>query len=46
MEQIKLIIDMLNADEFICSDEDINIAKGKYKRPESWSEFRNIMKRK
>lgn len=46
MEVIKKIIDMLNSDDFFVGDEDINIAKGKYKRPENWSEFKNILKRK
>lgn len=37
---------MLNSDDLFVGDEDINIAKGKYKRPENWSEFKNILKRK
>ena len=43
---IKNIIDLLNTSDWYIYDEDIDIAKGKYKRPESWKEFRNILKRK
>lgn len=46
MESLKALIDLLHADDFLVGDEDIDIAKGKYKRPESWKEFRNILKRK
>jgi hypothetical protein len=46
MESLKALIDLLNADDFLLGDDDIDIAKGKYKRPESWKEFRNILKRK
>ena len=46
MESLKALIDLLNADDFLIGDEDIDIAKGKYKRPESWKEFRNRLKRK
>ena len=32
MESLKALIDLLNADDFLVGDEDIDIAKGKYKR--------------
>lgn len=46
MEALKQLIDMLNSDEFNVGDEDINIAKGKYKSPRNWSEFKNVIKRR
>jgi hypothetical protein len=46
MHKLKELIDLLNSNDFLIGDEDIDIAKGKYKRPESWKEFRNILKRK
>jgi hypothetical protein len=46
MEGLKQLIDMLNSDEFYVGDEDINTAKGKYKSPQNWSEFKNVIKRR
>jgi len=46
MEGLKQLIDMLNSDNFYVGDEDINIAKGKYKSPQNWSEFKNVIKRR
>ena len=46
MEALKQLIDMLNSDEFNVGDEDINTAKGKYKTPQNWSEFKNVTKRR
>ena len=37
---------MLNSYDFYVDDEDIKIAKGKYKSPTSWKEFKNVIKRK
>ena len=46
MEALKQLIDMLNSSDFNVGDEDINIAKGKYKTPQNWSEFKNVIKRR
>jgi hypothetical protein len=46
MEGLKQLIDILNSDKFYVGDEDINIAKGKYKTPQNWSEFKNAFKRR
>lgn len=37
---------MLASDEWLVGDEDINIAKGKYKSPTSWKQFKNVIKRR
>lgn len=42
---IKNIIDLLNASDWYIDDEDIDIAKGKYKSPTSWKEIKNSIKR-
>lgn len=46
MEGLKQLIDMLNSGKFYVGDEDIDIAKGKYKSPSNWSEFKNVIKRR
>jgi hypothetical protein len=46
MQALKQLIDMLNSSDFNVGDEDINIAKGKYKTPQNWSEFKNVIKRR
>jgi hypothetical protein len=46
MEGLKQLIDMLNSDKFYVGDEDIDTAKGKYKSPQNWSEFKNVIKRR
>ncbi len=43
---IKNIIELLKVDEFYNKSELIEIAKGKYKAPETWREmFRNVKRR-
>ena len=42
---IKKIIALLATQDWLIGDEDIDIAKGKYKIPENWSEFKNNIKR-
>ena len=42
---IKNIIDLLNASDWLIGDEDIDIAKGKYKAPLSYSELKERVKR-
>ncbi len=46
MTGLKELIDMLNSYEFYLDDEDISIAKGKYKSPTNWDEFKNVIKRR
>jgi|TARA_B110000908_G_C10080599_1_gene369403 hypothetical protein len=46
MTPLKQLLDMLNSDKFYVGDEDINTAKGKYKTPQNWSEFKNVTKRR
>jgi len=42
---IKHIIDLLNSSEWYIGDEDIDIAKGKYKAPSSFKQMRTNIKR-
>lgn len=42
---IKEIIDLLNSRDWYIGDEDIDIAKGKYKAPISFSEIKQTRKR-
>jgi Holliday junction resolvase RusA-like endonuclease len=42
---IKNIIDLLNSADWYIDDEDIDIAKGKYKSPTTWKEIKNSIKR-
>ncbi len=42
---IKDIIDLLNSDDWMVADEDIQIAKGKYKAPTTWKELKVNVKR-
>jgi hypothetical protein len=42
---IKNIIDLLNTSDWYIGDEDIDIAKGKYKAPLTYSEVRERVKR-
>lgn len=42
---IKEIIEMLNSDDWYIGDEDIDIAKGKYKAPTKLSEIKQTRKR-
>ena len=37
---IKNIIDLLNASDWLIGDEDIDIAKGKYKAPVTYKELK------
>lgn len=46
MTPLKKLLDILNSDKFYIGDEDIDIAKGKYKTPQNWSEFKNVTKRR
>ena len=41
---IKHIIDLLQLVDWEVLDEDVKIAKGKYKLPENWKEFKQILK--
>ena len=40
------IITLLNMGDWLVGSEEINIAKGKYKSPTNWKEFKNVIKRK
>ncbi len=40
------IITLLNMDDWLVGSEEINIAKGKYKSPTNWKEFKNVIKRR
>jgi hypothetical protein len=42
---IKTIIDLLNLDDFYNVNEDVDIAKGKYKYPQSIKEAKLLLKR-
>ena len=42
---IKNIIDLLNTSDWYVGDEDIDIAKGKYKAPSTWMEMKQNIKR-
>jgi hypothetical protein len=41
---IRNIIELLHFVDWDIKDEDINTAKGKYKLPDSWKEFKQILK--
>lgn len=45
MIDIKLIVDILNADDWYVGDEDIDTAKGKYKAGNNIKEILNNIKR-
>jgi len=45
MINLKLILDVLALDDFYGADEDIQIAKGKYKTPMSWRDLKDRVKR-
>lgn len=40
------IITLLNMGDWYVGSEEINIAKGKYKSPSNWKEFKNVIKRR
>lgn len=42
---LKTIIELLNTNEWLIGDEDIDIAKGKYKAPVNFSELKKSIKR-
>ena len=44
MINIKSIIDMLNSEVADTSSLTVAIAKGKYKQPDNWAEFKNYFK--
>jgi len=46
MINLKLILDVLALDDFYGADEDIQIAKGKYKTPMGWNDLKDRIKRK
>ena len=46
MINLKLILEILAMDDFYGADEDIQIAKGKYKTPMSLKELKDRIKRK
>ena len=43
---IKDILDLLNSSDWMIDDEDINIAKGMYKFPETFKELKENIKRR
>jgi hypothetical protein len=45
MDMIKTVIDLLNLEEFYGVSEDIDIAKGKYKYPQTIKEAKQLLKR-
>ena len=46
MKGLKELMDLLNADNYYVKDEYIDIAKGKYKSPQNWKEFKNVIRRR
>lgn len=46
MKGLKEIIDLLNYEDYYVKDEYIDIAKGKYKSPQNWKEFKNVIRRR
>ena len=42
---IKVLIEALKTDNFYGVNPYIDIAKGKYKAPESYNDFKNVIKR-
>jgi hypothetical protein len=42
---IKTVIDLLNLEDFYGISEDIDIAKGKYKYPQTINEAKQLLKR-
>jgi len=45
MVNLRLILDVLALDNWYGADEDIQIAKGKYKTPMNFKEFKDRIKR-
>ncbi len=45
MIKIQEIVHLLNTSSLHNLDEDIDVAKGKYKAPVNWSEIKNYIKR-
>jgi hypothetical protein len=45
MDMIKTVIDLLNLDDFYGISDDIDIAKGKYKYPQTIKEATQLLKR-
>ena len=39
------IIKLLQSSDFKGVSQDVDIAKGKYKQPRTWAEFKNYLKR-
>ena len=46
MINLKLILEVLAMDDFYGADEDIQIAKGRYKTPMNWKDLKDRLKRK
>jgi len=42
---IKVILKMLNTNDWLVGDEDIDIAKGKYEAPTQWKDIKPYLKR-
>ena len=42
---IKNIVELLNMSDWYIGDDDIDIAKGKYKSPTNWKEIKHSIKR-
>jgi len=42
---IKSIIDLLQTDDFYGKDRNINFAKGMYRIPRNWKEYKELVKR-
>ena len=42
---IKVILKMLNANDWLVGDEDIDIAKGKYEATTQWKDLKPYLKR-
>ena len=42
---VKVIIDLLNVNDFYGQSNDIDIAKGRYKYPTTWKELKQLLKR-
>lgn len=45
MSFIKTTLELLSLNDWKVGDEDIDIAKGKYKAPTTWKEFKKYTKR-
>jgi hypothetical protein len=46
MIPLRQIIELLSLTDWHVDDEDVKIAKGKYKSPTNWNQFKNAIKRR